>query len=403
MEGLTLYVYELANMEQLLEQDGVPVIDSGGIIFNEEYRVFGKPCPQNIIRSCLISPQLAENGLYWDLLIQSSSMPSGWKRTSWDDYRTKAISWACYVYEPYPLEGWADTAKLPKQPLSITYDAPEEEFISTPRRGFKEHISRIFNFPDNKACCHRVSYKTIENILLATFNFLKSGEIEQDIMNYILDLLKDCFYRGGEPDQFSDPYEYQNYTELKNAIEILKGTTQEFLEEPENCTTVGKTLNQVLNCLNNAMSNLREGYASWNCSIGEKFDPERWEVVVQFEEGNYKILTEEGLIDPVEDPKEEGVYLTSEDDGVFIDMLKQIEALLGILIFKFDFPRYGEWRQRQFIKYPGIRSSKNKFPLYRCYSQVCFTGYYYWNPRLRNWCNLNDAVQVDPNDLSLNN
>ena len=390
MEGLTLYVYELANMEQLLEQNGVPVIDSGGIIFNEEYRVFGKPCPQNIIRSCLISPQLAENGLYWDLLIQSSSVPSGWKRTSWDDYRAKAISWACYVYEPYALEGWTDTEELPKQPLGIAYSFDQQKFMPTWRKAFKKHISQMYKYPDNKACCHRVSYKTIENILLSTFNQLKSGNIGQGAMTAILDLLLNGFYPRGEPDLNVDRDEYQNYQELIGAFAALSSKTGEMLQSSIECIVTGKYLDIALNCLNNAKENLREGYSSWNCSIGENFDPVSWEFVTLINGVTCMVLTQEGPCEQRQDRREKGIYLNNQDDGRFIDMLKQIEQLLGHELFGISFVMYKMWDQENgtWVRWAGARSSKNKFQTENVISVITNVKKFYFNPRLGNWVSL---------------
>lgn len=390
MEGLTLYVYELANMEQLLEQDGVPVIDSGGIIFNEEYRVFGKPCPQNIIRSCLISPQLAENGLYWDLLIQSSSMPSGWKRTSWDDYRAKAISWACYVYEPYALEGWMDTEELPKQPLGIAYIVNQQKFIPTWRKAFKKHISQMYKYPDNKACCHRVSYKTIENILLSTFNQLKSGRIGHGEMVAILELLSNGFYPRGEPDLNVDQDEYQNYQELMEAFAFLSSKTGEMLQSSIECVETAKKLDIALKCLNSAKENLREGYSSWNCSIGENFDPVSWEFVTLINGVTCMVLTQEGPCEQRQDERKKGIYLNDQDDGRFIDMLQQIEKALDRKLFRVSFVMYKMWDQEKntWRRWVAARSSKNEFQTEDVISVITNVKKFYFNPRLKEWGSL---------------
>ena len=138
MEGLTVYVYELSGMERRRRgKNGSQKIQSAGVCMDEACRIFGKTCPEEFRKCCLISTQKAKDTVYWDLLTRKAAVPSGWKKVVWKDYRDQVISWSSFVYDPAPLEGWTEVGELPKQPLMITFDPESSYFIGDGRWEFK--------------------------------------------------------------------------------------------------------------------------------------------------------------------------------------------------------------------------------------------------------------------------
>ena len=56
MEGLTVYVYELSGMERRRRgKNGSQKIQSAGVCMDEACRIFGKTCPEEFRKCCLIS------------------------------------------------------------------------------------------------------------------------------------------------------------------------------------------------------------------------------------------------------------------------------------------------------------------------------------------------------------
>lgn len=387
MEGLTVYVYELSGMERRRRgKNGSQKIQSAGVCMDEACRIFGKTCPEEFRKCCLISTQKAKDTVYWDLLTRKAAVPSGWKKVVWKDYRDQVISWSSFVYDPAPLEGWTEVGELPKQPLMITFDPESSYFIGDGRWEFKPYIKEQFTYPNNKACCHRVSYHTIEEILLCTFNAFGNGEIFKSVKDTVLNLLLNGFYPNGRPNKSLFEGEYQNYTELTQKLTSLKRITDEELTIPSSCERAGQCLDAVLNCLNSVTGNLRDGYGSWNSSIGESFDPASWFTVLTVDGKNYRVIDQNGLCTPEEvGDLGEGVYLDDTRDGQLLHMLKQIEGEVGQEFLEFDYPVYLQWDSNRFVRYPAVRSSCNEFPLSRLSSQAIVIPYYYWNSEAEEW------------------
>ena len=388
MEGLTVYVYELSAMERRQRgKNGTYGIQSTGLCMDEACRIFGKACPEEFRKCYLVSTQKAKNVVYWDLLTRKADMPSGWKKAAWKDYRDQVISWASFVYDPAPLEGWTEVGELPEQPLTITFDPGTNYFVGDGRWEFKPYVKERFRYPKNKACCHRVSYHTIEEILTCTFNAFGEGEISKGAKDTVLDLLLNGFYPNGKPDKLLSEGEYQNYTELTKNLGILKRTTAMSLQYLVTCQKTGQYLDAVLNCLNSATGNLRDGYGQWNSSIREAFDPVSWFAVLTIDGTNYKVIDQDRLYDNPQEVESfgQGVYLDNERDGQLLHMLKQIEAQTGRQFLEFDYPVYLHWEGMNFVRYPAVRSSSNEFLLECLSSETIVIPYCYINPETGEW------------------
>jgi hypothetical protein len=247
MEGLTVYVYSFA-MERRQRAKTASMEPSAWVCSGLSMPHFRKACPEEFRKCYFVSTQKAKNAVYWDLLTREADMPSRWKKAAWKDYRDQVISWASFVYDPAPLEGWTEVGELPKQPLTITFDPDAAYFVGDGRWEFKPYIKERFRYPKNKACCHRVSYHTIEEILTYTFNAFGEYEISKGAKDTVLDLLLKGFYPNGRPDKDLFEGEYQNYTELTKNLGILKRTTAAGLQNPATCEKTGQYLNAVLNC-----------------------------------------------------------------------------------------------------------------------------------------------------------
>lgn len=387
MEGLTVYVYELSAMERRQRgKNGTYGIRSAGVCMDEACRIFGKACPEEFRKCYLVSTQKAKNTVYWDLLTRKADMPSSWKKAAWKDYRDQVISWASFVYDPAPLEGWTEVGEIPKQPLTITFDPDTAYFVGDGRWEFKPYIKERFSYPKNKACCHRVSYHTIEEILTYTFNAFGEDKISKGAKDTVLNLLLKGFYPNGRPDKLLFEGEYQNYTELTKTLGILKRTTAAGLKNPATCEKTGRYLDTVLNCLNSATGNLRDGYGQWNSSIGEAFDPASWFAVLTVDGTNYKVIDQNGLCDPQEaESFDQGVYLDNRRDGQLLHMLKQIQAQTEREFLEFDYPVYSQWTGNEFVYYPAVRSSSNEFLLECLNSETIVVPYCYMNPETGEW------------------
>lgn len=383
MEGISLAVYQLCSMENMSGND----FYCDGLLFASDCRAFGKAFPETIGRGCLLAPAAGTTAALWDPLTRNNAQPAGIKKNAWEEYRDKVLSWSCYVYDPIRLPGWTEVSSLPKQPLTVGYDTSHGMFIQSDRLGFKPYISEIFNYPQNLACCHRVSYHTIETILLDTFNGFKAEQITKEGKDKIIAFLCNGFYPA-PPDPAAEKDEYKNYNALiRNASSLLEVSAADMTNNAR-CKTIAKKLQSLLSCLNCATRNLRTGYSTWNASIGANFDPEEWKLVVSNNGQNYTVLTQKGLQEPSEDDLPEGVYLTSAIDGAFIHMLKQIESILDASLLMMTTPSFVQEQGGQQFFYPAVRSSNNAF-LANCLSDVYIEcPRFYWEPDQKSWIRL---------------
>ena len=80
-----------------------------------------------------------------------------------------------------------------------------------------------------------------------------------------------------------------------------------------------------------------------------------------------------------------GVYLTSEIDGMFIYMLKQIESILNASLLMMATPSLVQVQGETQFFYPAVRSSNNNFSAN--YLSDVYIQYprFYWDPDLDSW------------------
>lgn len=137
-----------------------------------------------------------------------------------------------------------------------------------------------------------------------------------------------------------------------------------------------------MNCLNSALPNLKDGYASWNSSIGENYDFSDWECVID----GYKVFSNKGLIEPpIQTDQDQGLYLTEWLDGRNVHTLKLLERVLQEEFLDTQFGAYSKWADGGFVYYPVIYSSKNEFLLSKVHTNMIILPYYYINPDTKIW------------------
>lgn len=383
MEGIGLTVYEIFSMEKGRHNwKGQLAVSISGIDRKEDSTIFGNPCPAEVRNCYVISNKMDEKASYWDLLLKVKSSTGCLKNLTWEEYRNRAFSEYTYVYEPIPVVSWKEVSDLPKQPLSVIFDTDISLFVSDNRWDFKPYVKSWHSYPDNKACCHRISYHTAERILATTFNQLRQNKISKDQKDEILDLLLKSFYPLGRPGEFYPEQDRQNYDSLQREINRLKQVTAQQLQNQQTCITTGKRLDRVLNCLNSALPNLKDGYASWNSSIGENYDFSDWECVID----GYKVFSNKGLIEPpIQTDQDQGFYLTEWLDGRNVHTLKLLERVLQEEFLDTQFGAYSKWADGGFVYYPVIYSSKNEFLLSKVQTNMIILPYYYINPDTKIW------------------
>lgn len=383
MEGLNLTVYEIFSMEKGVHNwKGELSVIAPGIDRKEGSTIFGRPCPAGVRYGYVISDKASQAASYWDILLLPKGGSSGLKNMTWKAYCEQALAEGAFVYEPAPLLNWKEVCELPKRSLKITFNTEEELFVPDGRWDFKPYVKELHSYPQNKACCHRISYDTSERILITAFNKLKQEEIRKEEKDKILKLLMESFYPFGRPNRDIWGADTDNYDELKKIIEKLKRVTAEQLKGERQCINVGKILDEALRCLNSALPNLRAGYSSWNSSIGEGYDFSNWVCVID----GYEVISEKGLLNPpISTDKNQGIYLLSETDGRNIHMLRTAEQILQEEFLEMQFGVYLKWEDREFVYYPVIYSSLNEFPLAKVRGKMIVLPYYYINPDTKEW------------------
>lgn len=211
------------------------------------------------------------------------------------------------------------------QKVEISYDAGEEVFKESDRIQFRKYIREKFNFTQNQACCHRVSYKYIEEFLVWVFNsFKKYGD--KDLKDNILNDLYNTFYID---DTFVDTDD-KNKGELRDIIDELLDVTQADLSDEALCFKTQKLLQNALLCLNSAEINLRAGYSNWNSSIGKNYDPDAYYIYFTLYDDWFRV-DHEGVVEYVISRFEEGgdeidggIYLMTEQDRRIWDGLGEM-------------------------------------------------------------------------------
>ncbi len=383
MEGLSLTVYEISSMETAGREKEKLTVQFTGINRHDNTRIWGADCPSYVRNSYLISDKLSQSASYWDLLLRQTGTNTSWKNTSWQTYRKEAIAKSSFAYAPAPLTSWSECANLPDRRLQIIYNSFSHLFVGSARWDFKQFIKDAHHYDKNLACCHRISYHTIEEILIFTYNKLGQDEITAGEKDTILELLLNVFYPDGEPNENEDPDNNQNYTELTIVLDKLRGIDTLNLKDVETCKQVSDLLGTVLCCLNSAPANLRDGYVSWNSSIGSCYDPSEWTTVLDGKE----IFSQKGTVTPqIPTEVSDGIYLTDEADGRGIHTLKMIESILEEELLQLNCCVYTQWLDdNQYVEYPALYSSLNEFRLEDVECHMLTASYFYKNPETGEW------------------
>lgn len=209
-------------------------------------------------------------------------------------------------------------------PLQIVFDEDDKLFAKSTRRDFKQYVRDQYYFPQNLACCHRLSYAVMEEILIDTFNFLGYEEsFTKENKDEVLKCLRDAFY---EDDTYVN-LDANNKIELINHINILLSIQKGDLEDAENCVNIGKRLSMVMYCLNSIEMNLKAGYANWNSSIGVGYDPSDYAMV--FDIGSQRYMADQlGNIQQVRSDIPIGIHLVNDIDKRILSKISHIEDVL---------------------------------------------------------------------------
>lgn len=243
--------------------------------------------------------------------------------------------------------------------VQIAYDPGNAFFIPTKRMDFKAHIKQLHQYPGNLACCHRLSYATMERILLDTFNRFKDDEsFDQDMKDAVLDNLFDAFYESGA----FEGKDSLNRDQLAEYMEALKPVTKEEMLESEVCIKVGNLLSSVLYCLNSAQINLKDGYSNWNSSIGDGFDPSAY-IMVFTRCGTCYGINQNGEISILPAGTTPGVYIQSPEGKQILTHIYTINGILNssyITLYQ-SFRSFSDGTNWWYL-IPFVYSSNNQIP-----------------------------------------
>ncbi|WP_027398472.1 LamG-like jellyroll fold domain-containing protein [Anaerovorax odorimutans] len=395
MEGFNVSIYEIHGMEKVKRGSDKKLISySTGLKMNS-VTAFNVSFDEIMKRHYVLV--ISDNKQKWlyDVVLKSKKDSVPWFKLSWNDYRNKAILYTSYVESPFIINAWKEIDELPvsqsNSELSITYDPKEKIFSKSERLSFKDSIKNKYSFPKNEACCHRISYIVLEDILIQTFNSLKNGTIEKEVKDDIINYFATLFYNDTEPDQETEPDKYQNYVEMKEYIGELLEVDKSSFKNKEINTDIGEFLDNLLCCLNSSDYNLRKGYASWNSSIGDNYDPEAWKFIKENDGKFYCVFDQNGKVNeenPREEYTEEGVYIINEVDNRSIGFLRDLEAYLNCDFFGFSYGSYVPPGSEDEI-YPILYSSNNEFLLKDTVDRIIEgISYFCYNYVTNSWDNV---------------
>lgn len=212
------------------------------------------------------------------------------------------------------------------QDLDIIFDKDTHSFQPSNRCDFRPYVKDVFKFPRNQACCHRLSYNYIQNILIQTFNKFKVGDITKDAKDIILSLLYNAFYESGAKSEDDE----ENCEELERCLEALEEINEYDMKDDEALIEVESYLQEALLCLNSALTNLRHGYSNWNSSIGDAYDLENYRIV--FKVGDKTLFADATgqISDAPPEYKERHCYMVSNEDKQIWYYVKKITEILNI-------------------------------------------------------------------------
>lgn len=200
--------------------------------------------------------------------------------------------------------------------IGYTLDNGEEA------RSFTERIKKEFGNLPGTNICHTISYHAIMQALVFGLQAFEQGELDM-AKQYITGII-----------QAVTAVDVENRDEFgadADAVRIQCLKTENLLLKLSIAATdqICKMANDILWLLNNCISNLRRGDASWNKLVSSDFDPKHW---VYYEKGDEPgegqiRATEQGICwkDESEydgvDFYETGLYLLDPTDQLKIDIL----------------------------------------------------------------------------------
>ena len=348
LEGIDFNIYVVGGLENNLKTNEGLMVQSSGITFNE-CKIFGKLFEKTVFRTYVFGLFDKDGNIkYSELLFNKEN--KNLINISKEDYVKEVISQYCYIEPMVSVNAWNDNNNNNRK---VYYDPIYQHFSYSKRIDFKDFINQVIYLPDNLARCHRISYDTIENILVDLFNYslFKNSSETDDVRNIILDNLLNMFYVDASQ-YSSDPY-YENICEnnecMKETIEELKKFTYINFVQSAKAGLFNFKLNGLLSSFNSSLNNLKEGNTHWNSSISSKYDPESWVYKSGVNsEGIPCGYTSENVDNIISLPSEyadfpEGFYLESTIDVFMIEHLLGIQNLLkhqyidfGIKIYNKD-------------------------------------------------------------------
>lgn len=141
---------------------------------------------------------------------------------------------------------------------------------------FEQVINKVLQIEDEmtQARCHYISFLYLKKSLTKLANLLVQGSIMRETFNSDVDILTAAVLTGEGTESVDHRYKgnvESIYEQVHICGEYVKNTdvtSDDFV----------RGLNLLLFYMNSVYDNLRIGNRSWNSSIGEYYDPDRWVV-----------------------------------------------------------------------------------------------------------------------------
>lgn len=362
IEGFSLNLYQIFSEEDYkIDIEGNYYIETQGIAL-EKCNAFQKEADVIFNRTYIFGNDVNNPTEFWDILFTSSKTGESQLNVSWENYQNTFISNWCYIEKIFVVSNWEE---ITTPILQTAFDKRKGMFISSKRQNFKSYIKREFYYPENEACCHRISYHVIEEMLNAIFNFYTQGKLVEADIDYFLSMIKNTFY--SILPAINTP-EYDNYGIMEASInELLRLNHTEFIEtlkDDKGRICIVAYINNLLGSLNNCMNNLRTGFSNWNSSIGQRYDPVSWMTIFPLCNNIYKYDNNDRLVPYTEGKLGFGYYIGdgwNEIDGRFINLLKELSSISEITFFDFCIGTYLKQVENGYVRIPIVYSSNNHF------------------------------------------
>lgn len=370
MEGWKMQVIGFYSYEYPVNDESEVTIGSCGFWLNE-LEAWGKAITDEAVRhftTGFVHTTNAEDIVIYDLVWNLKGSPERLNGLNINDYCSKVSKGDSFGLGMIGYRVIENENTVPKK-LGISYDAKNGVFETSDRIQFRKYVRDKFNFSTNKACCHRLSYKYLEEFLVWTFNHFKE-EDKKDLKDRTLNQLYDIFYA----DNKFVAEDAKNKRELSQAISRLKAITHDDLQNDDMCFEAQKQLQKALLCMNSALINLRPGYSNWNSSIGYNYDPERYYIYFRIfdlwyrvnHKGEIQCVIE--MYDPRAEDIEGGIYLLTEQDKRIWDglnpMMSDLEYDMPIILAGYREAYVTVYGEDLLLEVPYAYSSNNEIDFY---------------------------------------